>query len=156
MGNEITAIAPSQILPIESYFSSDDTVSDIEVLSSTRFFKTVRGIHRGGGEAVVKVLVKYDLPDHYTKMYHTILSDLQEKLQSVPNSLPYFATWVSMIGTPDCQLMASAGYSVARKLTRLPISSDNMSATICMICLVQGQHCALWRRSGLSTSCCCL
>ena len=129
-----------------------------------------------------------------------MFADLQEKLQSVPNSLPYFATWVSMIGTPDCQLMASAGYSVARKLTRLPISSDNMSATICMICLgkvgrcegkcerggegkrrgdmregersigkgkeeivtfftcclVQGQHCALWRRSGLSTSCCCL
>ena len=23
---------------------------------------------------MVKVLVKYDLPDHYTKMYHTILS----------------------------------------------------------------------------------
>jgi phosphoinositide-3-kinase regulatory subunit 4 len=72
MGNQITAIAPAQILPLESYFNDLVDYGKPNSLGSTRFFKVARSTHRDNVEMVVKVFAKHD-PSLHLKPYETKL-----------------------------------------------------------------------------------
>ena len=99
MGNQITAIAPAQILPLESYFndladygkpnrSALYTSADIppyklsvyHSLGSTRFFKVARSTHKDRVEVVVKVFAKHD-PSLHLKFYESKLHGKMQHLQ---------------------------------------------------------------------------
>ena len=55
MGNQLTGIAPSQILPVEQYLTDVQHVQFDAPLGSTRFFKVARARSKEG-LVVVKVI----------------------------------------------------------------------------------------------------
>ncbi|GIY06614.1 phosphoinositide 3-kinase regulatory subunit 4 [Caerostris extrusa] len=59
MGNQLTAIAPSQIFPVEYYLTDLPDCTFDSNLGSTRFFKVARAKHREG-LIVVKVFAIRD------------------------------------------------------------------------------------------------
>jgi phosphoinositide-3-kinase regulatory subunit 4 len=92
MGNQITAIAPAQILPLESYFNDLTDYGKPNSLGSTRFFKVARSTHRDGVEMVVKVFAKHD-PSLQLKSHENKLHDIRVKLHGVGNALPFQKFW---------------------------------------------------------------
>ncbi|XP_074653856.1 phosphoinositide 3-kinase regulatory subunit 4-like [Tubulanus polymorphus] len=94
MGNQLTGIAPSQILPTEHYFTD---VADYQFecsLGSTRFFKVAKARHKEG-KAVVKVFAIHD-PSLPLKAYKDYIEDIQVKLSGNTNNiLPFQKVIVS-------------------------------------------------------------
>ncbi|KAJ8021698.1 Phosphoinositide 3-kinase regulatory subunit 4 [Holothuria leucospilota] len=93
MGNQLTGIAPSQILPVEHYLTD---VSDYEFdssLGSTRFFKVAKAKFKEG-HAVVKVFVIHD-PSLPLKLYKKQLEEIKEKLSQASNCLPFMRSTLS-------------------------------------------------------------
>ncbi|XP_031568622.1 phosphoinositide 3-kinase regulatory subunit 4-like [Actinia tenebrosa] len=87
MGNQLTGIAPSQILSVDHYFSD---LADYEFdgsLGSTRFFKVARAQHKEG-LCVVKVFAIQD-PSLPLKQYQDELKDIKIRLSNAPNVLPF-------------------------------------------------------------------
>lgn len=87
MGNQLSGIAPSQILSVEHYFTD---LADFEFdgsLGSTRFFKVARAKHREG-LCVVKVFAIQD-PSLPLKTYQDQLTDIKNRLATAPNVLPF-------------------------------------------------------------------
>lgn len=87
MGNQLSGIAPSQILSVEHYFSD---LSDFEFdcsLGSTRFFKVARAKHKEG-LCVVKVFAIQD-PSLPLKTYQDQLIQIKNRLVGAPNVLPF-------------------------------------------------------------------
>lgn len=59
MGNQLTGIAPSQILPVEHYLTDVSSFHFERSLGSTRFFKVAKAQSKEGA-VVVKVFVIHD------------------------------------------------------------------------------------------------
>lgn len=87
MGNQLTGIAPSQILPVEQYLS-DIPDYEFEIsLGSTRFFKVARARCKEG-QVVVKVFVIHD-PSLPLATHRNRLEDIRVLLQGSSNCLPF-------------------------------------------------------------------
>ncbi|XP_044166788.1 LOW QUALITY PROTEIN: phosphoinositide 3-kinase regulatory subunit 4-like [Acropora millepora] len=87
MGNQLSGIAPSQILSVEHYFSD---LSDFDFdcsLGSTRFFKVARAKCREG-LCVVKVFAIQD-PSLPLKTYQDQLTVIKNRLAGASNVLPF-------------------------------------------------------------------
>ncbi|KAK3748325.1 hypothetical protein QZH41_018306 [Actinostola sp. cb2023] len=87
MGNQLTGIAPSQILSVDHYFTDLPDYEFDGSLGSTRFFKVARARHREG-LCVVKVFAIQD-PSLPLKTYQDELKDINIRLANAPNVLPY-------------------------------------------------------------------
>ncbi|XP_071037345.1 phosphoinositide 3-kinase regulatory subunit 4 isoform X3 [Parasteatoda tepidariorum] len=87
MGNQLTGIAPSQIFPVEYYFSDLPECSFDLNLGSTRFFKVARAKHKEG-LIVVKVFAIRD-PSLPLKAHRDRLDEIRKLLKNVPNALPF-------------------------------------------------------------------
>ncbi|XP_063965336.1 phosphoinositide 3-kinase regulatory subunit 4-like [Lytechinus pictus] len=93
MGNQLTGVAPSQILPVEHYLTD---VSDYEFdhsLGSTRFFKVARAKYREG-LAVVKVFVIHD-PSLPLKSFKEKIEEIKSRLANGSNCLPFLRSTLS-------------------------------------------------------------
>ncbi|XP_072174440.1 phosphoinositide 3-kinase regulatory subunit 4-like [Diadema setosum] len=93
MGNQLTGVAPSQILPVEHYLTD---VSDYEFdhsLGSTRFFKVARAKFKEG-LAVVKVFVIHD-PSLPLRSYKDQLEAIKTRLAKGSNCLPFLRSTLS-------------------------------------------------------------
>lgn len=88
MGNQLTGIAPSQILPVEQYLTDIANEYEYECsLGSTRFFKVARAKTKEG-LVVVKVFVIHD-PSLPLKSHRTFLEDIRNRLHGTSNCLPF-------------------------------------------------------------------
>ncbi|XP_033097119.1 phosphoinositide 3-kinase regulatory subunit 4-like [Anneissia japonica] len=93
MGNQLTGVAPSQILPVEHYLTDvSDYTFDIS-LGSTRFFKVARARYKEG-LTVVKVFVIHD-PSLRLRPYKEYVEGISQQLQDASNCLPYERTTLS-------------------------------------------------------------
>eukprot|EP00057_Strongylocentrotus_purpuratus_P020172 XP_011674646.1 PREDICTED: phosphoinositide 3-kinase regulatory subunit 4 [Strongylocentrotus purpuratus] len=93
MGNQLTGVAPSQILPVEHYLTD---VSDYEFdhsLGSTRFFKVARAKYKEG-LAVVKVFVIHD-PSLPLRSFKEKIEDIKTRLSNGSNCLPFLRSTLS-------------------------------------------------------------
>ncbi|XP_064396061.1 phosphoinositide 3-kinase regulatory subunit 4-like [Halichondria panicea] len=88
MGNQITATAPAQILPLESYFNELPEYTKSTSLGGTRFFKVAKAKHSDGSEVVIKVFAKHDLLLQLAP-YEKKLHDQLIRLHGVCNALPF-------------------------------------------------------------------
>ncbi|XP_052760753.1 phosphoinositide 3-kinase regulatory subunit 4-like [Mya arenaria] len=87
MGNQLTGIAPSQILPVEHYLT-DTPEAEFDIsLGSTRFFKVARAKTKEG-LTVVKVFVIHD-PSLPLSSYKTRLEEICATLQGTSNCIPF-------------------------------------------------------------------
>jgi len=88
MGNQLVALAPSQIYPVEHYIQDiPDHVQFENSLGSTRFFKVAQ-CTSDTGPVVVKVFAIHD-PSHNIKSYQERLLDLRRILTPTFNCLPF-------------------------------------------------------------------
>jgi len=88
MGNQLVALAPSQIFPVENYFADiSDTARYEASLGSTRFFKVARA-RTSTGLVVVKVFVIHD-PSLPMRTYQEKLLELKNVLAPTFNCLPF-------------------------------------------------------------------
>ncbi|PVD36888.1 hypothetical protein C0Q70_03878 [Pomacea canaliculata] len=87
MGNQLTGVAPSQILPVEHYLADNTEYEYESSLGSTRFFKAAR-VKCKEGLAVVKVFVIHD-PSLPLETHKKRLDDLAVRLKTTPNCLPF-------------------------------------------------------------------
>ena len=88
MGNQLVALAPSQIFPVENYFADiSDTARYEASLGSTRFFKVARA-KTSTGLVVVKVFVIHD-PSLPMRTYQEKLLELKNVLAPTFNCLPF-------------------------------------------------------------------
>ncbi|KAI0213060.1 Phosphoinositide 3-kinase regulatory subunit 4 [Lamellibrachia satsuma] len=93
MGNQLTGIAPSQILPVDHYLTD---VADYEFdisLGSTRFFKVARAKCKEG-LSVVKVFVIHD-PSLPLQTYKDRLKEITGRLHNASNCLPFQRATIS-------------------------------------------------------------
>ncbi|XP_052829468.1 phosphoinositide 3-kinase regulatory subunit 4 [Octopus bimaculoides] len=87
MGNQLTGIAPSQILPVEQYLA-DIPDYEFEIsLGSTRFFKVARARCKEG-QVVVKVFVIHD-PSLPLATHRNRLEEIKGQLSGASNCLPF-------------------------------------------------------------------
>eukprot|EP00794_Sanderia_malayensis_P015350 gene15350-16926_t len=87
MGNQLSGIAPAQILSVESYFADLAEFQFHASLGSTRFLKVARAKHKEGF-VVIKVFAIHD-PSLPLKSYQDQISLIRFKLKSAPNVLPF-------------------------------------------------------------------
>jgi len=88
MGNQLVALAPSQIFPVEHYIQDIPEHVQFETsLGSTRFFKVAR-CHSDAGPVVVKVFAIHD-PSHNIKGYQENLLDLRRIISPTFNCHPF-------------------------------------------------------------------
>lgn len=87
MGNQLTGVAPSQILPVEHYLADNIEYEYESSLGSTRFFKVARAKCKEG-LAVVKVFVIHD-PSLPLEVHRKRLEELAVRLKMTPNCLPF-------------------------------------------------------------------
>ncbi|XP_076085974.1 phosphoinositide 3-kinase regulatory subunit 4-like isoform X1 [Mytilus galloprovincialis] len=88
MGNQLTGIAPSQILPVEQYLTDVSSEYEFECsLGSTRFFKVARAKTKEG-LVVVKVFVIHD-PSLPLKDHRIFMEDIHTRLHGTSNCLPF-------------------------------------------------------------------
>ncbi|GFT53351.1 phosphoinositide 3-kinase regulatory subunit 4 [Nephila pilipes] len=87
MGNQLTAIAPSQIFPVEYYLTDLPDCTFDSNLGSTRFFKVARAKHREG-LIVVKVFAIRD-PSLPLKAHKDRLDEIKKLLKNIPNTVPF-------------------------------------------------------------------
>ncbi|GFQ80252.1 phosphoinositide 3-kinase regulatory subunit 4 [Trichonephila clavata] len=87
MGNQLTAIAPSQIFPVEYYLTDLPDCTFDSNLGSTRFFKVARAKHREG-LIVVKVFAIRD-PSLPLKAHKDRLEEIKRLLKDIPNTVPF-------------------------------------------------------------------
>ena len=88
MGNQLVALAPSQIYPVEHYIQDiPEHVQFENSLGSTRFFKVAQ-CTSDTGPVVVKVFAIHD-PSHNIKSYQERLLDLRRILTPTFNCLPF-------------------------------------------------------------------
>lgn len=96
MGNQLTGLSPSQILPIEHYLEhhlpasiwSQSTLKSH--LGSTRFMKVARIAHEVERDLVVKIFVIPEkLQDVELIKYITQIRDITTRLNNPPNCLPW-------------------------------------------------------------------
>ncbi|EDO39636.1 predicted protein [Nematostella vectensis] len=87
MGNQLTGIAPSQILSVDHYFSDLPDYEFDRSLGSTRFFKVARARHKEG-LCVVKVFAIQD-PSLPLKTYQDELTNIKVRLGNAANVLPF-------------------------------------------------------------------
>eukprot|EP00731_Ephydatia_muelleri_P024629 Em0016g900a len=94
MGNQLTSIAPAQILPLESYFIDlQQEYSKPVSLGSTRFLKVARATYKShDDEVVVKVFARHD-STIILKQYEKLLYDTKVRLHGVANVLPFQKFW---------------------------------------------------------------
>ncbi|KAL4221189.1 phosphoinositide-3-kinase [Mactra antiquata] len=87
MGNQLTGIAPSQILPVEQYLTDLPEYEFDCSLGSTRFFKVAKAKNKEG-HVVVKVFVIHD-PSLPLSSYKTRLDEIRENLKGTSNCIPF-------------------------------------------------------------------
>ena len=88
MGNQLVALAPSQIFPVEHYIQDIQDLARHEVnLGSTRFFKVAR-CSSDSGSVVVKVFVIHD-SSLGMKQYQERVLELLLLLRPTFNCLPF-------------------------------------------------------------------
>ncbi|XP_055958193.1 phosphoinositide 3-kinase regulatory subunit 4 [Patella vulgata] len=87
MGNQLTGIAPSQILPVEQYLADIGDYEYQTSLGSTRFFKVARAKYKEG-QLVVKVFVIHD-PSLPLQIHKHKLEEIVQRLKSTSNCLPF-------------------------------------------------------------------
>lgn len=88
MGNQLVALAPGQIFPVEHYITDiQDTVKYESSLGSTRFFKVAR-CGTESGSVVVKVFVIHDASLAMAS-YQAGVAELLRLLGPTFNCLPY-------------------------------------------------------------------
>ena len=88
MGNQLVALAPSQIFPVEHYIQDIQELARHETnLGSTRFFKVAR-CSSDSGSVVVKVFVIHD-SSLVMKRYQERVLELQVLLRPTFNCLPF-------------------------------------------------------------------
>ncbi|KAL8601719.1 hypothetical protein ACOMHN_033895 [Nucella lapillus] len=87
MGNQLTGVAPSQILPVEHYLSDNTEYEYESSLGSTRFFKVARAKCKEG-LAVVKVFVIHD-PSLPLERHRQRLEEIAVRLKTASNCLPF-------------------------------------------------------------------
>ena len=87
MGNQLSGIAPAQILSAENYFVDLPKFQYESSLGSTRFLKVARAKHKEG-YVVVKVFVIHD-PSLPLKSWQEELTKIAEKVSGFVNVLPF-------------------------------------------------------------------
>ena len=87
MGNQLTAIAPSQILPVEQFLSECPDWKFELSLGSTRFFKVAK-VRTSEGPMIVKVFVVHDLGT-VLKGYKAQIEKMKSSLNWVLNCSPF-------------------------------------------------------------------
>ncbi|KAK7093762.1 phosphoinositide 3-kinase regulatory subunit 4-like [Littorina saxatilis] len=87
MGNQLTGVAPSQILPVEHYLADNVEYEYESSLGSTRFFKVARAKCKEG-LAVVKVFVIHD-PSLPLERHRQRLEEIAVRLKTASNCLPF-------------------------------------------------------------------
>lgn len=87
MGNQLTGVAPSQILPVEQYLTDIPSLAFEANLGSTRFFKVAKARNKEG-LVVVKVFVIHD-PSLPLRHYKDQLDNILNELQGANNCLPF-------------------------------------------------------------------
>lgn len=87
MGNQLTGIAPAQILNAENYFTELPEYRFDASLGSTRFLKVVRAKHKEG-YVVIKVFVIHD-PSLPLSSYQEELTKITKYVSGFPNVLPF-------------------------------------------------------------------
>jgi len=87
MGNQLTGIAPSQILPVEQYLTDITDFHFESNLGSTRFFKVAKAQSKEG-PVVVKVFVIHD-PSLPLRVFKEQLEEIQAQLHDGINCLPF-------------------------------------------------------------------
>ncbi|XP_065061458.1 phosphoinositide 3-kinase regulatory subunit 4-like [Rhopilema esculentum] len=87
MGNQLSGVAPSQILSVESYFTDLPEFQFHSSLGSTRFLKVARAKHKEG-YVVIKVFAIHD-PSLPLKVYQDQISLIKRKLSGTTNVLPF-------------------------------------------------------------------
>lgn len=96
MGNQLSSIAPSQIFPVEHYFSGLENEIQFEAnMGSTRFLKVARAKCEEG-LVVVKVFVKHD-PTLPLEVHAEKIDNIKKGLQNAVNCLPFQKVIVSKI-----------------------------------------------------------
>ena len=87
MGNQLTAIAPFQVLPAEQYLNDIPHIEYIKNLGSTRFFKVVKARAKEG-LLVVKIFVLHD-PTLQLKQYEDQIEEVKTQLDGALNCKPF-------------------------------------------------------------------
>ena len=97
MGNTLTGLSPSQILPIEHYLEhhlppqiwAQSTLK--AHLGSTRFMKVARIVHEQERDLVVKIFVVPEKQNETVELtkYLRRVREITARLQSPPNCLPW-------------------------------------------------------------------
>ncbi|XP_014671678.1 PREDICTED: phosphoinositide 3-kinase regulatory subunit 4-like [Priapulus caudatus] len=87
MGNQLTGIAPAQILSVDHYFSDLPEYEYDISLGSTRFFKVARAKCKEG-LTVVKIFAIHD-PSLPLKTYRDNAEEIKQRLQGATNCLPF-------------------------------------------------------------------
>ncbi|KAL3861428.1 hypothetical protein ACJMK2_007462 [Sinanodonta woodiana] len=87
MGNQLTGIAPSQILPVEQYLTEVPEYQFEGSLGSTRFFKVAKARTKEGS-VVVKVFVIHD-PSLPLAIHKEKLTEIYLRLQGTSNCVPF-------------------------------------------------------------------
>ncbi|KAL5015431.1 hypothetical protein ScPMuIL_009701 [Solemya velum] len=87
MGNQLTGIAPSQILPVEQYLTDVPDYEYDSSLGSTRFLKVARAVTKEG-LAVVKVFVIHD-PSLPLSSHRIRLEEIHNRLKETSNCLAF-------------------------------------------------------------------
>lgn len=94
MGNQLS-IAPSQIFPVDHYFSGLENEIHFESnMGSTRFLKVARAKSDLEGLVVVKVFVKHD-PTLPLEVHAEKIDSIKKGLQNAVNCLPFQKVVVS-------------------------------------------------------------
>ncbi|XP_063709747.1 phosphoinositide 3-kinase regulatory subunit 4 [Culicoides brevitarsis] len=88
MGNQLVAVAPSQILPVEHYLVPFELDLQYEAnMGSTRFLKVVRA-KSDEGPVVIKVFVRHD-PSVLLDVHERRLAEIRKGLNGAINCLPF-------------------------------------------------------------------
>ncbi|KAK2556549.1 Phosphoinositide 3-kinase regulatory subunit 4 [Acropora cervicornis] len=129
MGNQLSGIAPSQILSVEHYFSD---LSDFEFdcsLGSTRFFKVARAKCREG-LCVVKVFAIQD-PSLPLKTYQDQLTEIKNRLAGASNVLPFHFSILTDKGSLLIRqfLLSALDQSHSVKVCHGDIKTENVMVT---------------------------
>ncbi|XP_053946645.1 phosphoinositide 3-kinase regulatory subunit 4 isoform X1 [Anastrepha ludens] len=86
MGNQLVGIAPSQIYPMEHYFSGSEFIFESN-MGSTRFFKVAKAKSEEG-VVVVKIFVRHD-PTLPLENHKERLEYIKKELSNAVNCLPF-------------------------------------------------------------------
>ena len=138
MGNQLTAIAPSQVLPAEQYLNEFPHLEYIKSLGSTRFFKVVKA-RSEEGLMVVKIFVLHD-STLQLKQHEDQIEDVKRQLDLTPECKPF----QEVLKSDKCVLLVRQyiQYSLYDRISTRPFLTltEKKWIAFLLLCAVESCH----------------